>query len=237
MKDEMSEKKQQLEDMRKSKLHLDEAEALDAEIASIDALVDSIYPSKKWMMNVLVKGETTPRIFTSSWTIFKTVFDAYTSNIDDDVDILDPKDGYNFEFSKTGKGKYNTKYAARILVAPKPLAADDKGHYDEAKANLILKQCFALDKENAIPTEAECRTAYEKYNAGVMSGAIKLDVDTDHTRNVRKETPAPAEETPAEEPEPQPSQPAATTPQPPAPTAAAGSAASRLAARLAAANR
>jgi len=176
LKEEISEKKQVLDQLKNSDLSREEGRALEEEISVLEAQEDALYVSKKWKMNVLVKGEQHPRIYTAPWSIFNSIWGVYVKNAEDGDDILDPVCGCSFECKRTGSGRYDTKYEAEVLIKPKPLMANEDGSANHAEIDRVLSERWDLTEDVEIPSSEEVADAYEKYQNGLASGKIKLDL-------------------------------------------------------------
>jgi hypothetical protein len=166
VKEQISGLKNQAEDQARAG-DKDGAEETDTEVTALEQQVDEIYPSKKWLFNVLVKGETKPRVFTAPWTIFKEVWGTYSKNANDEgVDILNPEASFAWVFGKTGANRKDVKYEAQVLLNSRPLIAAADGSPDEAAIAAVLEARYNLDEEVKSLSFEEIDKAYQKFLSG-----------------------------------------------------------------------
>jgi len=157
---------------------------LQQEADMYDKIVSDLYPSTKYLMNVLPEDSKQPLIFNTPVNIFNTVFEQFQSNaVRDGVDILNPENSYLFEFSKQGSTRNDIKYKASIRIHPRPIGSNA----DEIKT--ILDACTNLDSYVKIPTDDELASALAKH--------LNLD-DTTASSEQSAPPPPPEPEKPAD---------------------------------------
>lgn len=213
IKDEVSAKKRDLDAGRKSMSEAD-VKALETEIAQLEEMADSLYVSVRFVFNVVVKGESTVRLFNCPKTVFEEIFNTWAKNAEM-VDMFDPKSSYYFTVERTGTGQNDTRYKVTPNMVAIPLAASQDA------IDKILAGRHDLNNEIKVPTYAEVKTTFDKYMGGDTGGG-----------GGGGSSPAPTQPTPAPKVEEKPAAPAAS------PTTPAGdglSPAARLKAKLASA--
>ena len=187
-----------------------EKETLADQITEIEETTDDIYPRKRWLLNVLVRGDAHVSLFDCPKPVFDYIFDAYAKNADD-MDLLDVLEGFDFKVTRTGDG-INTKYESSILMKACPVAweGDDKSKPDQARIDALLAQRYNLDECVFLPS-------VDQLTRALNGEKIDWKADAAAAKEAKGE---PAAEAPAEQAEaaaPTPKAPVAPTPK--APTA------------------
>jgi hypothetical protein len=167
MKEDIATLEQRIEDSKHNDTTPEELEAMNVELAVLQERVDNLYPVKKWRFNVLPRGETSIKMFKAPWSIFKEIFSAYASNVNEEgINILDPNSGYDFELLKEGSTKTTVKYSAVIQIAAKPLISTASGAPDTGAIEKLLSEKPNLDVEVEAPSYEDTVQAWNIFLNG-----------------------------------------------------------------------
>lgn len=198
-----SEKKVQLEVNKKKKLPTADLEA-ELEVCEIE--LKKLYPLTRWLMNVVVKGESTAKIYAAPWSVFNDIWSYYTKNIGEGIDILDAKTGHDIQLTKTGSGRHDTKYITTVCLSPRSLGSDEEIESINSTKHDLNKECkdilsFELAKE-----------AYENYLAGGEPILVKKKKDNSEEFSESPSQSSPGESEPIQDKPSVPSQVVPSTP-------------------------
>lgn len=143
----------------------------------VQDLMKNIGPRESYLMNILVKGEDKPKIYSAA----KTVMRDFMSYMNDEEygDITDPEEGRYIKLKRTGEG-LGTKYSTRVSPSTSAIEGED---WEE---NL-----FNLEKEafREIPSYKRYVAYLQSNFGGVLDidGALSLDEKEDEKEEKEEE--------------------------------------------------
>jgi hypothetical protein len=112
---------------------------------------------KKLAMNVLVKGEETPRMFLAPRTVGEEIWRTWEQTLNqDNINIFDPTASTAFTVTRTGQGR-DTKY--QVITAPRP-APIIVGENAEERIAKILRAAANLEQRFQLPSREEQEEAW-----------------------------------------------------------------------------
>jgi hypothetical protein len=105
----------------------------------------------KYAMNVLVKGELSPRVFLAPATVAGEIVDAWKGMLDENINIFDPLASTAFTVTRSNQGE-DTRYEVDCDVNSTPIVS---GEDAEGRIAKILKSAANLDHRFRLSTWEE----------------------------------------------------------------------------------
>jgi hypothetical protein len=142
-------------------------------IRAAEETLGRIKSRKAYAFNILERGAENPKIFESPWGIFNTIYAMYLSSANEySVDITDPLNSTIWKLTRTGSGKFGTKYTASPSPKAQPIFQGTQAEVEEKIARLysVLPD---LAKLYRYPEKAELQTAWGVYLNGEESAEAK----------------------------------------------------------------
>jgi hypothetical protein len=107
-----------------------------------------IEASVKFAVNVLVRGEETPKVFLAPRTVAVEIIRAFEGMLEEKLNIFDPHASHGFTVNRS-KANGRTVYEVDVALEPEPIIV---GGDVEKRIERILKAGANLDQRFRVPT-------------------------------------------------------------------------------------